>query len=109
MVNGNRRFDHSFFSSVYLYLAMKKSHKQKGRRGNLVEDMEPTKYPTFPRNVTSREELQFYPSISDKKKKNAGKWTYAIDNEDIFGEDNLEGFMGLEVFHGMSIHSFVIV
>ena len=48
--------------------------------------------------------MQFYPSFADKKKKKTkGKWSYALDNEDIFGEDNLEGFMGLEVFHGTAI------
>ena len=46
-----------------------------------------------------REELKYYPKL-DKKKKGKNGWMDAIDNEDFFGDDQLEGFMGLEVYHG---------
>ena len=44
--------------------------------------------------------MKYYPKL-DKKKKNKNGWMDAIDNEDFFGDDQLEGFMGLEVYHGI--------
>ena len=44
--------------------------------------------------------MKFYPPIAEKPTSES-KWSYAIDNEDVFGDDNFEGFMGLEVFHGL--------
>ena len=50
--------------------------------------------------IVCREEMKFYPPIAEKPTSES-KWSYAIDNEDVFGDDNFEGFMGLEVFHGL--------
>lgn len=52
--------------------------------------------------IVRREEMKFYPPIAEKTDPNS-RWSYAIDNEDMFGDDNFEGFMGLEVFHGLNI------
>ena len=50
--------------------------------------------------IVCREEMKFYPPIAEKSNSES-KWSYALDNEDVFGDDNFEGFMGLDVFHGL--------
>ena len=55
-----------------------------------------------------REELQYYPKL-DKKKKSDKQWIDAVDNDDFFGDDQMEGFMGLEVFHGIIVNYFFYI
>ena len=64
------------------------------------EDVEPTECELVWECDCFREEMKFYPPIAEKSNSDS-KWSYAIDNEDVFGDDNFEGFMGLEVFHGL--------
>ena len=43
--------------------------------------------------------MKFYPKLEDMAQSKDG-WEDALPDADIFGDDHLEGFMGLEVFHG---------
>ena len=49
------------------------------------------------------EEIQYYPKLSTKTKLGS-KWSDAFDNEDVFGDEQFDGFMGLEVYHGLLLH-----
>ena len=44
--------------------------------------------------------MNYYPKLSTKVNSNS-KWSDAFDNEDVFGDEQFDGFMGLEVYHGL--------
>lgn len=63
------------------------------------EDLEPSALILKEGGLCCREETKFYPKLSTKMK-GKSRWTDAFEDENVFGDDPLEGFMGLEVYHG---------
>ena len=43
--------------------------------------------------------MKFYPKLSTNMH-GSRRWTDSFEDANVFGDDPLEGFMGLEVYHG---------
>ena len=70
-----------------------------GRPPKENEDLEPSALIFEQAGLFRREETKFYPKLSTKVH-GSSRWTDAFEDANVFGDDPLEGFMGLEVYHG---------